>query len=198
MKIGFTGAHSSGKTSLARFVADRYSLNNLSNFVLSHFSPKHGFPENTEQCQNLLLGCWQETVSERTNLVIDRTPLDMFIYAHIFKCCPPDYLSKVLESLSFLDYIFITQPVVYVDGQKYRYDEKSQSQYQRLMTLTLGRTFGLLTQDNGKDLCVKSFRYRNKVFRLAVLPPVSLMELKSQVRIFLDKIYVNKKEGKVI
>lgn len=79
MRIAFSGSQNSGKTTLARMLLQHdSSFHDLTDFVQRFFFPFYGEPTGKE---HVLATLWKQKVEEHDAVVVDRTPLDMWVYS---------------------------------------------------------------------------------------------------------------------
>lgn len=179
MKIAFSGAHSSGKTTLAQHVAQVFNLRDETDWVVKKFIPKYGKPQETIEGQWTILNFWVQTVSQiKEGFVIDRSPLDHIVYARLFKCSNSIFERTALNSINWLDHVFVTQPVIMVeDENKFRpYGSDIQTAYQDEMSELL---------------------FRGVIRNVTFLPSYGLDELKSFTeQIIRRSSWSNCKDGK--
>jgi hypothetical protein len=112
MKIGFSGAHHSGKSTLSRFLIDEFGIPDETDFVLRHYAPNFGgFPTDDMSSQWNVFYTWCRVVRSKPSCVIDRTPLDHIIYAQTLGYFTFDFLRPALRAIELLDAIIVTKPV---------------------------------------------------------------------------------------
>lgn len=116
-KIGFSGPSYSGKTVLARFLLQRFpdTFYDATDFVMRNW-PFHIYPEVNER--DLVLK-WIECVRSHPRIVVDRTPLDMYIYSMLRHRA---LFPSTLDCLMLLDLFIIVPPFQEKDRGKPHHD----------------------------------------------------------------------------
>jgi hypothetical protein len=118
MRIGFCGAHRTGKSTLAFEVAKRLGIEYIP-FSSSDCFKQLGLDpaiertvEETITLQALILSKFLDTTESHLNFIIDRSPIDFIAYTKFalpeFSLSP--YYDKCCEAVKTLDVIFHVQP----------------------------------------------------------------------------------------
>lgn len=153
MKIAISGAHGSGKTSIAKgLLKDLSDVVDLSDFVIRFFKPKYGLPEINIESQCCVLHEWIRvaTAHQDKSFMIDRSPIDHIVYARVFGYSTEYFEREALEALSLVDDIFIIEPLLWPDDHKSDriYGEHVQIMYQQKVEDLLLELFGLVSWDH--------------------------------------------------
>jgi nicotinamide riboside kinase len=132
MRVGISGAHSTGKTTVARSLIKEFGFIDYTDFVKRFFIPRYGMPDKSLLSSWRALDEWYNVVViHEDNLVIDRTPIDHIIYARVFGCSMQIFEDQALHALQLLDVLVVLSPVVYVKDEGHRvFDEETQEKYQ--------------------------------------------------------------------
>ena len=98
MKIGFTGASGTGKTTLARALSDKYNLKLITD--IARTSPGARFnmlTSNSQKSNQFIILNTLQFWAEQENIVSDRTVLDAYLYTKDLTSIEYNFAQSILE-----------------------------------------------------------------------------------------------------
>lgn len=184
MRIGISGAHNTGKTTIARHLIKEFDLRDETDFVIKHFIPKYGIPREDLESQYLIVNTWTQVVSPKGSFVIDRTPIDHIIYADMFGYATLGLVGCALTKLTYLDVVFLTRAVTWIDQpeKNRQYGPNKQRLYQEALDSFVDcyfNYFGWPSRDPEEiSFDLSPWTCGRDVVKIWLLPPVDIALLK--------------------
>ena len=185
MKVGISGAHNTGKSTIARHLIKQFGLQDETDFVRRYYTSRYGVPQENLESQYLVINTWSGAVFNKEFFVIDRTPIDHLTYADALGYGTLELTSHALVALSYLDAIILTTIVTWVDQpeKKRGYDKSIQRLYQESLNRFADHYLNIKVWPQegfiGVTFDLKPWTHGNNLVKIFLLPPVDIEILKN-------------------
>lgn len=186
MRIGLTGAHRTGKTTLAVELAKEFDLKFIRTNVIDYYGQHNLFPNDNipikkrYEIQQTILHGVESQLNNQTNFISDRTPIDFFSYALKYGVFPDMYQyhcfrKKCFNAMKLFDFVIFVRlgiPIEQKAGVDCSYDD-------------------VKSLDEIINVTLKSFQFTMDYFPKIIFMPNRCNDLQKRIDIIKNKLSKN-------